>query len=54
MSEYLWTGESAFCHCGHHVKDHMTWHLVPDPIFVCNGEDCEGLQRCGLQGICSV
>lgn len=24
MSEILWTGESVFCQCGHHVKDHVS------------------------------
>ncbi len=50
MSEYLWTGESAFCHCGHHIKDHTTWNFILDPVFVCNGEDHEGLRRCNCKG----
>jgi len=24
MTRYLWTGESEYCTCGHHVTDHET------------------------------
>jgi hypothetical protein len=24
MTRFLWTGESEFCMCGHHVTDHET------------------------------
>jgi len=25
MTKFLWTGESEYCTCGHHVTDHETW-----------------------------
>lgn len=41
MTRYLWTGESEFCICGHHVTDHETsqWlvSMVKPPTLVCRG-----------------
>ena len=42
MTKFLWTGESEFCICGHHITDHdshVNVVLTDDgPVFVtCNG-----------------
>lgn len=29
----LWTNESAWCLCGHHVSDHQTWPTLLNPLF---------------------
>jgi hypothetical protein len=28
--EYLWSGESAYCKCGHHITRHVTWTAIMD------------------------
>jgi hypothetical protein len=41
MAKFLWTGESEFCICGHHVTDHETlqWpiSLTEHPVVICRG-----------------
>jgi hypothetical protein len=43
MTKFLWTGESEYCICGHHVTDRETsqWHvlLTERPIVICRGGD---------------
>ena len=43
LPRYLWTGESEYCICGHHVTDHETlqWPilLTEPPIVICGGGD---------------
>jgi hypothetical protein len=36
MTEYLWTNESAWCLCGHHIRDHEKWSSI---LAVCHGKD---------------
>jgi hypothetical protein len=42
MTHYIWTGESEYCTCGHHLTDHETlqWpiSLTEHPIVICKGE----------------
>ena len=51
----LWTGESVFCHCGHHVEYHQTktplytlYELSNDRIYCCNF--VKGEQFCSCNG----
>jgi hypothetical protein len=41
MTRYLWTGESEYCICGHHVTDHETsqWpvSMTRSPMVICRG-----------------
>lgn len=43
MTEYLWTGESAYCKCGHHITKHVNWEKIrrettaDDPDVCCTG-----------------
>jgi hypothetical protein len=40
MTRFLWTGESEYCICGHHVTDHETlqWpiSLTERPVVICS------------------
>ncbi|MGA7368757.1 MAG: hypothetical protein WBX01_06470 [Nitrososphaeraceae archaeon] len=41
--EYLWTGESAYCKCGHHIIRHVNWEKLmevepDDPDICCTGD----------------
>lgn len=38
--EYLWTGENAYCKCGHHITRHVNWTTImevkpTDPDICC-------------------
>jgi hypothetical protein len=39
MTRFLWTGESEFCICGHHLTDHETsqWpvSITQPPMVIC-------------------
>jgi hypothetical protein len=52
MTRYLWTGESEFCICGHHVTDHETlqWpiSLTERPVVICRG----GNNKVGIINSC--
>jgi hypothetical protein len=42
MTRYLWTGESEYCTCGHHITDHETlqWPIImltEHPVVICRG-----------------
>jgi hypothetical protein len=49
MTRFLWTGESEFCICGHHITEHTTTTTTPtttswlcglEPsLITCNGKD---------------
>ena len=40
MTEYLWTKESAWCLCGHHITDHTaSWLCGLETSITCNGKD---------------
>lgn len=40
MTRFLWTGESEYCICGHHVTDHETsqWpvSIAQPPMVICS------------------
>jgi hypothetical protein len=51
MTRFLWTGESEYCICGHHITDHETsqWPVyLTDPLIViCRGGDkSSGIHNC--------
>ena len=44
MTKFLWTGESEFCICGHHLTDHETSQslisiITQSHIVICKGGD---------------
>jgi hypothetical protein len=53
----LWTGESEYCQCGHHIEHHKgvgsTWHttgtnsvgVIPNPITGAFGQ-CAKCDKC--------
>ena len=50
----LWTGESVFCRCGHHVEYHQTktplytlTKLSNDRVYCCNFVKAEKICSCG-------
>lgn len=51
----LWTGESVFCVCGHHVEGHKTVHPLLDAfgqcatITYCGYKSNDGQDRCKCQ-----
>lgn len=44
MTRYLWTGESEYCLCGHHLTEDETlqWAMSASPIVICRWSwECE-------------
>jgi hypothetical protein len=42
---WLWTGESVYCNCSHHVTEHCTYCYQSTRLFHCHKCDgCEGFE----------
>jgi hypothetical protein len=44
MTKFLWTGESEYCLCGHHVTDHTTQIMTmafDGRVSRCSNETCK-------------
>ena len=50
MTRYLWTRESEYCICGHHLTDHETlqWpiSLTENPVVICRGGNKTRIRNC--------